>query len=232
MQWTAQVEQMLIDLAEEELAAGHEVVTPCLAAFTGPHPRFLAFLREFDQGAYHAPMIELLALAAPLDVDRLAFMISGRAWSLQDPVVPVTEDADLRQRVLCIELVEAVGGRPRHTSVLLPFDPPAAGGGPGAGLAGSGPAGAAGVVSWEHRQVLAGGQGWIGSALTLAVSGHTRRRMRAPDAEIARQARRVTLLGHDLHLEPALAERLRRSLPAISPDMAAATPERRQDGPP
>ena len=218
MQRWADAERVLVELAElelagRELAEGSETVTPCLMAFAGEQLRFTAFLREFDKGAYHSPMIELLALATPLDADRLAFAISGRAWSLRDPIAPVTDDVDLRQRVLCIELVDGTRGRPQRTSVLLPFDLlPLL---PGAS-AEPGPPGTLGPLQrpvWGERQALPGGEGWIGSALALAVSTRARRRMRAPDAEIARQARRVGLLGHELYLEEALAERLVRAAP-------------------
>lgn len=45
-------------------------------------------------------MIELLALAMALEADRLVFATAGRLTSLDDPIPPVTDGADLRQRTV------------------------------------------------------------------------------------------------------------------------------------
>ena len=210
MQRWADVERVLAGLARRELdgrelAPGSETVTPILMAFAGETLRFVAYVREFDKGAYHAALIELLALAAPLDADRLAFCGSGRAWSLDDPVPPVTEDADLRQRVLWMELADGSHGRPRRSSVVLPYDlEPQHSGSAADAVA----VFAAQRVVWGERRVMPAAQGWIGSALECAVSTAVRRRLRAPDVEIARQAARVESLGHRLYLEGTVALRL------------------------
>jgi hypothetical protein len=90
MQWD-EVEQFMIAEAERDLEAGNEV-RPCFAAFACEAPLVLAFLRPFPKGGYHDPLIELLALAAPLNADRLKLSLSGRAWSMDDPIPPVDPD--------------------------------------------------------------------------------------------------------------------------------------------
>lgn len=181
------VDELVVATATDDLEATGEVV-PCFVAFAGDHLRFIAFLRPFAKGAYADPIVELSALAMPLDADRLALSVGARVWSLDDPVPPVTADADLRQRVLQVEYVDGTAGRPRHHSVLHAFD-----------LADS-------HLTWHDPVRLDDGEGWIPEALTLAVQH--RRRLATTDAEIARQAQRCVALGHDLYLAPAVSERL------------------------
>ncbi len=96
---------------------------PHLAAFAGDHACVLIGLRPFAPGAYQGPLVEAMALALPLGADRVSVALPGRAWSLDDPVVPVSDDGDLRQRVLTQCTVD--GHRqvtPRVTMRLHPFD--------------------------------------------------------------------------------------------------------------
>jgi hypothetical protein len=181
------VEQLLVGSATDDLSERGEV-TPCLVAFAGDDLRVIAFWRPFAKGAYHDPLIELLALAMPLGADRFALSIAGRGWSLDDPIPPVSADADLRQRLLVVELVDATGDEVRHDSVLHPFD-----------LDTGGP-------RWQDPQRLPGGTGWIGEVLKAAAAAEEP--LTTDDAEIARQARRCVHLGHDLHLPPDIALRL------------------------
>ncbi|MGH8900878.1 MAG: hypothetical protein ACRDYA_04155 [Egibacteraceae bacterium] len=188
MQQWDEMEQFMIAAAERDLEAGDEI-RPCLTAFAGEAPLVLAFLRPFPKGGYHDPLIELIALAAPLGANRLKLSISGRAWSMDDPIPPVDLDfGDLRQRVLQIQSVDGTAGRPWSASTLLPFDV------------------VDGTVRWSEAVRLGSGEGWIPSALEIAV--RKRRRFHAPLDEIRRQAERCVTLGHLVALGPTVADRL------------------------
>lgn len=188
MQQWDEMEQFMIAEAERDLEAGDEI-RPCFTAFAGEAPLVLAFLRPFPKGGYHEPLIELIALAAPLEADRLKLSISGRAWSMDDPIPPVDPDfGDLRQRVLEIESVDGTAGRPRSASTLLPFDV------------------VGGTVRWGETARLGSGEGWIPNALEVAV--RKRHRFRASLDEIRRQAERCVTLGHLVALGPTVADRL------------------------
>jgi hypothetical protein len=197
------VEDLFLKTAEDDLLIDG-VVQPALAAFAGDQLRFLAWLRWFPKGQYEEPFIELLSLAMPLDADRLAVSLSGRAWSLDDPIPPVTEDVDLRQRALVLHSVDGGRGRPRTTSVLRPFDL------------------VDGRVEWGERLEQSNVAGWIPEALELSV--RRRRRLATSVDEIRKQAERVVNLGHSLYLAPEVAARL---LPAGPPrDMGSRGPGR------
>jgi hypothetical protein len=201
-QW-GKVEQFMIAEAERDLAAGQEV-RPCFTGFSGPEPLVLAFVRPFPRGEYQQPLIELLALAAPLDADRLKLSITGRAWSMLDPIPPVDPElGDLRQRVLTIESVEDSAGGPRSSSILLPFDV------------------AGGVVRWGEPTRTTSGEGWIPFAFRRAV--HMRRAFRGARVEdIRRQAERCAALGHLVALNPILADRLSGGGPRPQPGSTRA----------
>lgn len=196
------LDAFLMGEAAHDLEAGAEMARPCLAAYRGEAPCFIAFLRDFEKGEYADPMIELLALAAPLDCDRLALAISGRAWSFDDPIPPVTDDVDLRQRVLVIERADASRGRSRSTSLVVPYDDPV----PGQ------------PVRWHEPRDLGASEGWISGALALAVSTKYRREMRAPLGDIAAQAARVDLLGHDVWFAREVHDRLADA--TVTPEQA------------
>lgn len=161
----------------------HGEVEPALVAFAGANLRFVAWLRPFEPGAYYEPMVELLALAAPLDCDRLMVSFGGRVWSLENPS-PVDEDGDRRQRAILIHAVDGAEGTPRLRSAIHPFgfDP-------------------AGDVVLDSRWDLGPpSSGLIPDVLVAAVRG--RARMRAPWSEIVAQAGRVDELGHQLFVAP------------------------------
>jgi hypothetical protein len=195
------VEALLVSVAQLDIE--EDVwVRPALVAFAGDHLRFMAWLRPHPKGEYHDPFTELLSLAMPLDADRLAVSISGRAWSLRDPIVPATRDVDLRQRVLIVYTVDGVGRRPRAAAALHPFEV------------------ADGGVVWQDRQELPGGEGWIPEVLELSV--RERHRLRTTDGMIRSQADRVVRLGHDLHVSAEVAVRLAR----VEPDPRNTAPFR------
>lgn len=174
-------EQLLTAAATDDLRETGEV-EPALVAFAGATLRFVAWLRPFADGAYQEPLIELLALAAPLDCDRLMLSMSGRVWPLDEPA-PVDADGDHRQRALVIQAVDATSSPTRTRSVLYPVTD-AAGGAPALGS------------PWEPGPA----EGWIREALLTAVT--ERLQLRASWAEIAAQAARVETLGHQLCVPP------------------------------
>jgi hypothetical protein len=178
------IDDLFVQCATDDLEAAGEI-RPGMAAFAGDRLRFLAWLRPFAKGAYHKPLIELFALAGPLDADRLALSIAARVWSLDDPIPPVTREVDLRQRVLMLHVVDGAQGRPRSHTVMRSFE-----------LGPDGP-------EWGARNVLTGGEGWIIQAMEIVV--RDRHKLRAPLAEIAKQATRVVSLGHSLYLTEDVA---------------------------
>lgn len=181
------VEATMVGFAAEDLAQGR-AITPLLAAFAGDHLRFFAFLRPFAKREHGDALVELLALAMPLDADRLGLSLSARVWSLDDPMPPVSADGDLRQRALVCAFVDGSHGRPREDTVFHPYDLED------------------GDVRWHPPQRVGGGQGFVPAALTLAV--RRRRQLRCDDAQILQQAERCVRLGHDLYLAPAVQHRL------------------------
>lgn len=174
-------EQLLIAAATDDLREVGEV-EPALVAFAGATLRFVAWLRPFARGAYHEPLIELLALAVPLDCDRLMLSMSGRVWSLDDSP-PADGDGDRRQHAVVIHAVDAAHGPSTSWSALYPVTP-AADGAPGLG------------PRWEPGPA----EGWISEALGAAVA--QREQLCASWAEIAAQAARVEGLGHKLYVPP------------------------------
>lgn len=174
-------EQLLIAAATDDLREGGEV-EPALVAFAGAALRFVAWLRPFTRQAYHDPLIELLALAVPLDCDRLMLSISGRVWPMDHPP-PVDADGDRRQHAVVIQAVDAANGPSTSWSALYPVTC-AADGAPALG------------PRWEPGPA----EGWISEALGAAVA--QRQQLCASWAEIAAQAARVETLGHKLYVPP------------------------------
>src|SRR5688572_44782 len=71
MQRWNDAESFLLAEAAADLTDSDDV-SPCLVAFSGDELLLVAFLRSFAKGEYADPLIELLALTAPLGADRLA----------------------------------------------------------------------------------------------------------------------------------------------------------------
>lgn len=186
--WHA-VDRFTVEMATHDLEERGEA-HPLLVACTGDGLSFFAFLRWFPKGAYADPMIELLSLAMALGTDRLAFSITGRLTSLEDPVPPVTDDGDLRQRALIVESVDGAAGPPRQHSMIHPFTV------------------VGGRVAWSEPLRLTGGQGWIADALRLSVERRRDLTRLATDDDIRAQVVRCADLGHDLYLGAAVQERL------------------------
>lgn len=181
-------EPLLVDAAVQDLGEVGEV-EPAMVAFAGSLLRFVAWLRPFAPGEHHDPVIEVLALAGPLDCDRLMLSLGGRVWTLEQPPA-VDGDGDRRQRAIVIEAVDAADGPLRSWTALHPFT-----------LDG-------GVPTLGSRCQPQTARGWVGEALLAAV--RHRERLRAPPAAIAAQAARLDALGHVLHLPPDVVSLLAR----------------------
>lgn len=183
MESWAQRRQFLMDMACNDLECNGEV-QPCFLAFAGERMLFVAFMRSFAKGAYMDPLVELVALAAPMDADRLALSIAGRAWSLNDPLPPVLPGVgDLRQRVLNIEEADGARGRPRGRSTAIAYDL------------------VDGRVHWGSEVTTEEETGRISAALRIAIAN--RRKLKSTVEMIAEQARRCVALGHELWLAEA-----------------------------
>ncbi|MPZ87441.1 MAG: hypothetical protein GEU81_05075 [Nitriliruptorales bacterium] len=178
----------LLDEARRDLEASQQV-RPCLLAMAGARRLFIAFLRPFDRGRHLDALVELLALAAPLDADRLALSIPARAWSMNDPLPPVLPGlGDLRQRVLTILEADGSNGSETARSTLIPFD-----------LDDN-------RVHWGDPHVTEGETGPVSSALLLTV--RHRHELRAEDRDIRTQAARCVRLGHLVAFAEPLSQRL------------------------
>lgn len=184
----ASVDGVAVDLATLDLERCGEV-QPLFVAYHGDEQRFFAFLRPFEKGAYADPLIELLSLAMPLDADRLAFSITGRLTSMDDPIPPVAPGVDLRQRALVIEYADGATGHLEQYSVLHPFT-----------LDG-------GRATWQAPVRLTDGQGWIRGALGVAVTRRSELARVAVPEDVRTQARRCAALGHELYLSEAVCAR-------------------------
>ncbi len=181
-------EGLFLDEAARDLEAGEDP-RACLIACRGEELLLIAFLRRFLKGDHAQALLEVLALAMPLQPDRLALSIAARAWSLEDPIPPVLDDgADLRQRVLVV--VEAEADGVGATSWLRPFDL------------------VAGVATWGDRLDEPRPTGDVASMVALAVQ--RARQIRATDRDVRDQAERCLDLGHLVLAGPGLLEVLER----------------------
>ena len=78
-----------------------------VCAHRGADPLLLAIVRPYPKGSHITSIEEILSLATPLGADRIAFCSTGKAWSMEDPVPPVCEEGDLRQRVIVVSQGDA-----------------------------------------------------------------------------------------------------------------------------
>ncbi len=171
-------EDLARSLVALDVELGHEP-RHRLAAYVGEDPLLVVDLRPFPPGGIEGPMVEVVAGALALGADRLATALPGRAWSLDDPVAPVSDDGDLRQRVLLCTTARA-GASVRNW--LLPFD-----------LTGD-------DLVWHEAVAEDGGcEGWVPHALQVAVDAGWE-----PDPDgAAEQLARCAALGHEVFLAPA-----------------------------
>lgn len=151
-----------------------------LAAYKGEEVLALVDLRPFPRGGIESPMVEAMAGVMALGADRFGVALPGRAWSLEDPIPPVTEDTDLRQRVLSLTTATRAEG---VRCWLVPFELDD------------------GRLTW-HEAVLGEEtgpvEGWVPHALGVAA-----RSPWDPDPDAAReQLTRCSALGHLVMLAP------------------------------
>ena len=180
----------LVALAADDLIREHDPI-PTIVAFRGDDPVAIVGLRPFETGDVGQALVEVLSLLVPLGADRLAFGGTGRIWSLDDPIVPVCEEGDLRQRAIVIALADAHDGPCRLATSVHPFE------GTGTDLV-------------LHPPLEVDGEGLsdaaeIGPAAAILVGALEQRtelfELTQP-RDLVAQLGRVLLLGHDLALAP------------------------------
>lgn len=153
---------------------------PHLLGFRGDQLLVAVRLRTFAPGGYHGPLVEAMALALPLGSDRLSVGMPARAWSMLDPVVPVSDDGDLRQRVLMQVTVDGHGIDPPTT--LMALHPFAADDDLG--------------LVWSASLDPGPGEGWIPHAMATCVAGRDEIGADRRPGDVDRQRRRLERLGH------------------------------------
>lgn len=157
---------------------------PHLVGFAGERPAVLVGLRPFPPGGHRGPLVEALALALPLGADRVSLGLPGRAWSLDDPVPPVTEGADLRQRVLTQVAVDGHGtGPPTVRTRLHPFRAVGDGG-----------------LVWDAAVDPGPASGWVTDALVTLLDRRTEAVLGLTDDQVGAQLTRLLHLGHEVLL--------------------------------
>jgi hypothetical protein len=179
-------ERVLLDLTRTDLELDGRA-QPHLLAFAGDRVVALVGVRPFGPGEALQALVELLSLLLPLDVDRLAVSLPGRAWSLQDPIAPVSDDVDLRTPVLLVILADAHHPTKAATvaSTLHPFRWTDEG--------------------WELDEPYRAddpNDGEVHRALKVLLAERHELAASADAMLLAAQLGRVLLLGHDLVLEP------------------------------
>ncbi len=191
-----EIESFLLDGALTELDHGFAPL-PALAAFAGEDPVAVGNLRPFEPGEIVPALVEVLALLLPLEVDRLALLLPARAWSIADPIPPVTEGIDLRTPVLVV--VQGDGHeQPCVTDAtvqeLLAPETPDQPWGLGVPLS----------PGDEHDDRLA-------HALTILLDHRDELRADLTEDTLVQQLGRVLLLGHELALGEESTDRLTRA---------------------
>jgi hypothetical protein len=185
-------EPFLLCLLADAVEAGHRLA-PTLLAFSGERPLGSARLRPHEPGQLATALLEVLALLLPLGADRLVLALPGRAWSLADPIPPVADEADLRQRVVVVVTADAHRRPCRLRTRLHPFD-----------------VDERGRCCWLP-QIEPGSPPEAPILAVLRVLLDHRddvTRAAAPGTRVAAQFGRVLLLGHALSLAPQAAEAL------------------------
>jgi hypothetical protein len=184
------VPDQLLALCAADLDAGLDPV-PTLAAFAGERPLAVVGLRPFAPGQVVQALVEVLALLLPLGCDRLALALPGRAWSLDDPIVPVTDDGDLRQRVLVLTVADARGRACELRTTLHPFE-----------VSGQLTRFAAPITPGTPTDAP------VVAAVGTLLDARDEVCPSMTGVALTAQFGRVLLLGHDLTLAPAARERL------------------------
>lgn len=164
----------LHDLAAADLRQDH-AIRPRLAAAHDDRLLFLAQVRPHPPGGYHRPLIELLALAAGLQANRLAVATGAHARPLE-----AGDDRPIdRTPVLLVVHADGSTDPVRVTSILTAYQ-----------QSPDGP-------SWGEADRMSDGEGWIPEVLGVA-AGHPW--PPADPAEVDGQLRRCRRLGHRVTL--------------------------------
>lgn len=154
-----------------------------LFGYHNNQPLAVIDLRPFPPGGIHQPLIEAVAALLALGATQLATALPGRAWSTNDPITPVCNDGDLRQRVVMMTTSQTNHDTP--TNWLIPYDITTNDGQP--------------TVQWHPPHNDTGPvEGWVPEALQIAAQAGW-----DPDAQAAaHQLRRCQQLGHHILLAP------------------------------
>lgn len=185
-----------VDEIHRFLAAGDAPdPRPWLLAFESVELLALIGLRPFAPGHYQGPLVEAMALALPIGADRVSVALPARAWSMDDPVPPVTDGVDLRQRVLTQVTVDGSGrSTPLVHTRLHPFRTANGDDAPG--------------LVFDHAVDPGPGHGWIPEALAALVETRGRVGAGSTAEERRRQLVRLDQLGHDVLLGPRGRDRV------------------------
>ena len=167
---------------------------PRLIAFDGDAPLMTITLRPFDKGQYMDPLIEALAFLLPFGATRISAGFPGRGWSLEDPIPPVTEGVDLRQRILAETRVVEDG---TLSSCLHPY-----------AVDGD-------RMAWEDPFDLGAPEGPISAV--LAVCMPRRHELVAAPDQVLEQLARIGVRGHEIAAAPLGAQRLERLALVVDP---------------
>jgi hypothetical protein len=185
-------ERLLSARLADDLEQGRGLA-PTLLAFAGERPLGRVRLRPHGRDELLAVLLEILALLLPLGTDRIVLALPGRAWSLAEPIPPVTDEDDRRQRVVVVTAADAHRGPCRLRTRLHPFA--VDGRGRCTWLPQIEPEGPADAPVLTALQVL------LDRRAEVATTAE-------PATRIAAQLGRVLLLGHELSLAPRTAEAL------------------------
>ncbi len=191
-----EVESFLLDGALLELDHGLAPL-PALAAFAGEDPVAVGNLRPFEPGEVVPALVEVLALLLPLEVDRLALLLPARAWSVADPIPPVTDEVDLRTPVLVVVRGDAHEQAcitdATVQELLVPETPEAL---------------------WRLGVPLPAGSEYddrLAHALSILLDHRHELRADLTEDTLVQQLGRILLLGHELALGEEPTERLTRA---------------------
>lgn len=169
----------------------------CLLAAEGGTPLFVAASRPYAKGRYRDPLIELITLAFGLGADQLAVGVGARAWSLEDPIAPVTDGADLRQTVLVVTTADAHGRLvPTMGGSIHPYE-----------LVDR-------TVAWRDPVDVGAGEGWITDALRILLTH--RNSPDAPTVDPQDQLERCLERGHRIGITPESGARFFPSQVTVS----------------
>lgn len=190
--WDETTDRLLM-LAALDLESGLPP-RPTLSAHAGAEAIAIAGLRAFGPGDLLQPLLELCALLLPLGADRFALAVPGRAWSLDDPIPPVVDEVDLRQRTLTVLTLDATRAGPPHAGgSLFPYE---------LGDDGAVRFDAEVEVGWPQGPATDGFRHLVGERHRLRDHGPGRR------DQVVVQFARCLLRGHHVVLAPDVADHL------------------------